>query len=183
LAGFLLALHDIPLPETPPSNPVRDCPLSQKDADFHRRFAEVEARFPGADRMKAFWSQCCEIANADSPCWVAGDLHAGNVLVDTGTISAVIDWGDMCAGDPAVDLGSVWTVLPDRQERLAAVELYAPHKDLLRRAAGWALYFSVVKIQTGVGRSERDVASGREGYMRLLSDLDAPTLSVLLGQG
>lgn len=33
-----------------------------------------------------------------------GDLHARHVLVDAGRASGVIDWGDVCIGDPALDL-------------------------------------------------------------------------------
>lgn len=33
-----------------------------------------------------------------------GDLHARHVLVDDGRASGVIDWGDVCIGDPAIDL-------------------------------------------------------------------------------
>jgi aminoglycoside phosphotransferase (APT) family kinase protein len=33
-----------------------------------------------------------------------GDLHVRHVLVADGTVSGVIDWGDVCIGDPSVDL-------------------------------------------------------------------------------
>ena len=33
-----------------------------------------------------------------------GDLHMRHVLIDDGAVSGVIDWGDVCIGDPSVDL-------------------------------------------------------------------------------
>jgi aminoglycoside phosphotransferase (APT) family kinase protein len=53
---------------------------------------------------------------------VHGDLHMRHVLVDdAGAITGVIDWGDVCAGDPAVDMSLYWSLLtPDgRREFLA----------------------------------------------------------------
>ncbi len=38
------------------------------------------------------------------PVWVHGDLHPANVVVSDGTLSGVIDFGAMFAGDPAWDL-------------------------------------------------------------------------------
>lgn len=35
-----------------------------------------------------------------------GDLHARHVIVDErGSATGIIDWGDVCVGDPAIDLG------------------------------------------------------------------------------
>ena len=41
-----------------------------------------------------------------------GDLHFRHVLVDDGRVSGVIDWIDLCRGDPALDLQLVWSALP-----------------------------------------------------------------------
>jgi aminoglycoside phosphotransferase (APT) family kinase protein len=44
-----------------------------------------------------------------------GDHHAGQLLVDTrGKVCAVIDWGDLHVGHPAVDLSIAHTFLPAR---------------------------------------------------------------------
>lgn len=36
-----------------------------------------------------------------------------NVLTTDGTICGVIDFGDLCAGDPAYDPVAVWLLLPE----------------------------------------------------------------------
>jgi aminoglycoside phosphotransferase (APT) family kinase protein len=41
---------------------------------------------------------------AGSPVLVHGDLHARHLLLRDGAAAAVIDWGDVCLGDPALDL-------------------------------------------------------------------------------
>jgi aminoglycoside phosphotransferase (APT) family kinase protein len=41
-----------------------------------------------------------------------GDLHQRHVLVADGSLSAVIDWGDVCRADPCIDLMLMWSLLP-----------------------------------------------------------------------
>src|SRR5215831_5280575 len=48
----------------------------------------------------------------DAPVWIHGDLHPANVTVFDGMQSGVIDFGEMCAGDPATDPAAAWLLLP-----------------------------------------------------------------------
>jgi aminoglycoside phosphotransferase (APT) family kinase protein len=49
---------------------------------------------------------------------VHGDLHARHLLVDDdGAPTGVIDWGDVCLADPAVDLSLSWSLLPPAARR------------------------------------------------------------------
>jgi aminoglycoside phosphotransferase (APT) family kinase protein len=41
-----------------------------------------------------------------------GDLHLRQVLVDDGRLSGIIDWVDICRGDPAIDLSLLWSLVP-----------------------------------------------------------------------
>ena len=43
--------------------------------------------------------------------WFHGDVAAGNLLLDDGQLSAVIDFGTCGVGDPACDLAVAWTLL------------------------------------------------------------------------
>ncbi len=43
---------------------------------------------------------------------VHGDLRPPHLLIEHGTLSGVIDWGDLHRGDPATDLAIAWTFLP-----------------------------------------------------------------------
>ena len=42
------------------------------------------------------------------PVWIHGDLHPCNLLVTDGRLSAVLDFGNLTAGDPATDLSVAW---------------------------------------------------------------------------
>jgi aminoglycoside phosphotransferase (APT) family kinase protein len=47
-----------------------------------------------------------------APLWLHGDLHPANVVLRDGILAGVIDFGEMCAGDPATDLSAAWILLP-----------------------------------------------------------------------
>lgn len=57
-----------------------------------------------------------------------GDIAAGNLLVESGRLSAVIDFGCLAVGDPACDLAIAWTFLrgEGREAFRAALPLDAP---------------------------------------------------------
>src|ERR1035441_7976986 len=51
-------------------------------------------------------------------CGVHGDLLPGNLLVNHGRLSAVIDWGALNAGDPACDLQPAWNIFTGHSRKL-----------------------------------------------------------------
>lgn len=54
-----------------------------------------------------------------------GDLHVRHVLVDGADLTGVIDWGDSCRADPAIDLVLYWSLLPSESRAAFAAE-YGP---------------------------------------------------------
>ena len=46
-----------------------------------------------------------------------GDLHFRQLLVDGGVLSGIVDWVDLCRGDPAMDLSLVYGFLPPSARR------------------------------------------------------------------
>lgn len=54
-----------------------------------------------------------------------GDLHARHVLIGDGRVAGVIDWGDVCTGDPAVDLSIAFSAFSGAA-REAFVAAYGP---------------------------------------------------------
>jgi aminoglycoside phosphotransferase (APT) family kinase protein len=78
--------------------------------------------------------------------WLHGDLHPANLLVEHGRLSAVIDFGDITAGDPAGDLSVAWMLLPaDARPRLRRA-YGAVDDDTWARARGWALCLAVTFV-------------------------------------
>jgi aminoglycoside phosphotransferase (APT) family kinase protein len=78
-----------------------------------------------------------------APVWVHGDVAAGNLLVDDGRLSAVIDFGGCAIGDPACDLVLAWTWC-DATTAVAFRDAVGLDADTWDRAAGWALWKSLI---------------------------------------
>jgi aminoglycoside phosphotransferase (APT) family kinase protein len=115
--------------------------------------------------------QAALAAPMDAPdTWIHGDLHPRNVLVSDGRIIAVIDWGDIAAGDRATDLAGIWMLLPERAAREAAMaqcDSVSPHT--WDRARGWALLFAVILLDAGCGGDARMGAIAHRTLERLLT--------------
>jgi len=137
LAAFLRALHR-PAPPHAPRNPVRGVPLAARAEIIEARLARV--RFPLPAGLREVWRDALDAPPAGEPRWLHGDLHGRNLLADDGQLTAVVDWGDLAAGDPAGDLVSMW-LLFDADARRDALAAYAPEPALLRRARGWGVFY------------------------------------------
>ena len=85
--------------------------------------------------------------------WVHGDLHPRNLVVRDGRMSGLIDWGDLHAGDRAVDLAGVWMLLPERLHELVRDDL-GVDDGTWARARGWALVLGVMFAR--IGRRDGD---------------------------
>jgi aminoglycoside phosphotransferase (APT) family kinase protein len=78
---------------------------------------------------------------------VHGDLHVRHLLVEPrGTLTGVIDWGDLCRADPSVDLVLLWSFLPPqgRDEFLAEYGPADPAR--LLRARVLAVFLSATLL-------------------------------------
>ncbi|MFF1839861.1 aminoglycoside phosphotransferase family protein [Streptomyces sp. NPDC058231] len=142
LAAFLTALH-LPAPDTAPAGGYgRGGPLADLAGQFAEQLTAAEALglIPDPDAVRAVWEDAAAAPDWTGPAlWLHGDLHPANVLTARGTFCGVIDFGDLCAGDPACDLAAPWVLLPD-----GALDLFhaayrpTPDAATLRRARGWA---------------------------------------------
>ncbi len=68
-------------------------------------------------------------------------IHPFNTMVGEHGLSALIDFGDLCRGDPASDLGVIWLHFT-AAGRARFVAAYEPDEGTLRRARGWAVSFA-----------------------------------------
>jgi aminoglycoside phosphotransferase (APT) family kinase protein len=170
-AEFLKALHR-EAPENAPINDVRGVPLVRRQTVIEEGLARLAARnlAPGQQLMDV-WEKALAAPGADSPKWLHGDLHAQNVLTDSGAISAVIDWGDITSGDVATDLASIWALFADQPARMEILERYDPDQTTLDRARGWAFSFGVILLDSGLINSPRHAAQGRATLERLAADI------------
>jgi aminoglycoside phosphotransferase (APT) family kinase protein len=153
LAGFLTALHRPAPAGAPGGRTSRGGPLAEAADGFARLLTEATDLGLIADpaAVRAVWDDAVAAPAWDGPpLWLHGDLHPANLLTADGTFCGVVDFGDMCAGDPAGDLAAGWILLPDGfMGRFH--EAYRPGSDAatLRRARGWAVSKALVGILVG----------------------------------
>jgi aminoglycoside phosphotransferase (APT) family kinase protein len=168
LGGFLAAVHR-PAPPEAPANPYRGVPLDARSASFAAGLDLLDATVDRSPLMDA-WHRASEAADWDGPpVWLHGDIHPRNVLVDGGRLSAVIDFGDLTAGDPASDLAVAWMLFPAHLRPLfrRACGARRPVDDALwERARGWALVLGVA-MSNG---DDRVAAIGRRTLAAVLAD-------------
>lgn len=139
LAAFVRDLRSMPILDAPPRQPgQRGGPLAALD-DQLRWWLDHADGLVDTRAVGRLWEQCLEgVENDVQPSLVHGDLIPGNLLVADGRLAAVLDWGGLGAGDPALDLIPAWTVL-DPVGALAFREELEVDETSWLRARGFAL--------------------------------------------
>lgn len=145
LGRFLRALHDVELEAELPDDPIRRTDMPFRVARTREKFTALgDARL--ARRIDHILADAQALPPSTDRVVVHGDLHLRHVLVDGGALSGVIDWGDVCRSDPAVDLMLVWSLLaPAGRESFVAE--YGHVGDVARlRARVLALFLGVTLL-------------------------------------
>jgi aminoglycoside phosphotransferase (APT) family kinase protein len=145
LGAFLAALH-VPAPPDAPHNAYRCGPATEPRPRFESALDRLDSLIDGP-RLRTRWEELVDVeAWPGSPVWLHGDLHTANVIVHDGEITAVIDLGDLTAGDPAVDFAIGW-MLFDADDR-ARFRAAAGGTDAATwgRAEAWALHFALMYL-------------------------------------
>ncbi|WP_354644185.1 aminoglycoside phosphotransferase family protein [Kitasatospora camelliae] len=189
LASFLTALHR-PAPDGAPVGRGRGGPLADGAEFFAEQFASAVAMglLPDPEAVRAVWEDALAAPAWTGPAlWLHGDLHPANVLTADGTFCGVVDFGDLCVGDPACDLAAAWILLPDgAADRF--FDAYRPAADVAtrRRARGVAVLKALSCIligEAGVrGRPGGKPTWGPPGHAalhRLTATIDAPDAPVI----
>ncbi|WP_125049853.1 aminoglycoside phosphotransferase family protein [Streptomyces chrestomyceticus] len=114
LAGFVAAMRSVTLPGAPTAH--RGGPFAALDAGTRAAIEElrgVPEEDVDCDAVTAVWEDALRAPEWDGPpVWLHADLMPGNLLVDGGRLTGVIDFGCAGAGDPACDLFPAWNLLP-----------------------------------------------------------------------
>lgn len=157
LGRWLVALRRVPAGPGPAAGAhghYRGCHPSVYGDQVQVALAELGAVDVAACRRT--WLEATTTAWPSAPVWVHGDVAVGNLLVQDGRLSAVIDFGGCGLGDPACDLVIAWTSLTgaERQAFRAAVDL---PDDAWARARGWALWKALVEL---TGRPDPGTGGG-----------------------
>lgn len=176
LADVLNPLH-VAAPKKAPKNPYRGVALSLRADDVIDRIETCAAVLAALDidpnAVRETWDSVADAPEfGGPPVWVHGDLHLANILVRAGRISALIDFGDLCAGDPAVDLSIAWMLFGEETDRLAfrkllTVEGRSIDVHTWKRARGNALAHALAVLE----RSSDDPSMRRMGAVTLRNTL------------
>jgi aminoglycoside phosphotransferase (APT) family kinase protein len=156
LATFLREVHR-PAPLGAPHNPYRGVDLGERASTFSARIERLSDLVDVDSATRAFHCGVAASPWTDPALWLHGDLHPGNTVYQDRELVGVVDFGDLCAGDPACDLAGALMSFPYH----ALDEFFQTYgqcdEDTLARTVGWAALFGVFMVE--LGRSDRSTYS------------------------
>jgi aminoglycoside phosphotransferase (APT) family kinase protein len=162
LATFLGQLHTEAPPDAP-RNPWRSIPLAERSSGLEARLEDLRGELDVASAW-ALFQRSREAPPWNRPAvWLHGDFHPGNTVFLDGRLAGVVDFGDLCAGDPATDLAGALLSVP-----YGALETFlAGYGDVdgptLERTIGWAVVFGTMMVSLGRSVRPRYTRVGRRG--------------------
>lgn len=172
LAQFIAALRRIdpgggPIPGA--HNSGRGVQLAVRDAATRAAIASLHGMLD-TDRLTAAWNAALRAPVFNGPpVWIHGDLHPGNLLVEHGRLSAVIDFGCLGVGDPACDLMVAWTLFSGESRDEFRAALSADDASWAR-ARGWALSVALIQLPYYLDTNPTIVAMARNAIDQVLAD-------------
>jgi aminoglycoside phosphotransferase (APT) family kinase protein len=151
LAAFLTALHKPAPDDVPAGRDRRGGPLADTGIAWSLKEATARGLVSDPDALREIWDDALGAPEwPGPPLWLHGDLHPANLLTSDGNFCGVVDFGDLCAGDPACDLAAGWLLLPDGViDRFHQGYSSAADAATLRRARGWALWKALACLLIG----------------------------------
>ncbi|NUR25221.1 MAG: aminoglycoside phosphotransferase family protein, partial [Catenulispora sp.] len=139
LAAFVRAMIAVEPLDGPVKQGIsRGVPLQRRDEVTRWSIARLGDRID-TRAVTAAWDEAMAApAWAGPPVWLHGDLMAGNLLVDGGRLTAVIDFGGLGRGDPAIELLPCWDLF-DARSRAVYAEALGFDDATWVRGWGWPL--------------------------------------------
>lgn len=173
LADFISALQAKDVFGAPLSgaqNNYRGVALEKRDRLTRAAIAGLADEYP-EEVLSRVWDDAVKTPKYEGdPVWLHGDLQGGNILVQSGRLSAVIDFGLSGVGDPACDLMVAWSVLP-KSARTVFKEGVGIAEEIWIRGIGWALSVSVIALEYYRGRNQVLSQISRRTIDAILDDL------------
>lgn len=147
LAQFLVALQEIDStggPNPGPHNFYRGGDLAVYDEETRTAIKILDGKLE-TGAITEVWDTALASSWNDLPVWVHGDVSPGNLLIKDGRLTAVIDFGGLCVGDPACDLAIAWTMFEgeSRESFRAGLNL---DDATWARGRGWTLWNALIGI-------------------------------------
>lgn len=156
-------------PQPGPENFHRGAPLSVYDAQLRQALAALHGKIDTAPMQRA-WDRAAATVWERPAVWVHGDIAPGNLLLRRGRIAALIDFGQLCVGDPACDLAIAWSTLRalDRQTFRRQLAL---DEATWQRGRAWALWKAAIVAARLAGADAKEFAASRRTLHEVLDEL------------
>jgi aminoglycoside phosphotransferase (APT) family kinase protein len=171
VAAFLVALQRVDATGGPPAGPHnfhRGGPPGFYDAETRQALATLDGRIDAAAATEV-WQAALTAEWRGPPVWFHGDIAVGNLLLERGRLSAVIDFGTSGVGDPACDLAIAWTLF-EGESRAAFRAALPLDAGTWARGRGWALWKALI-VHAGLpGTNTREAEASRRVIAEVLAD-------------
>jgi aminoglycoside phosphotransferase (APT) family kinase protein len=148
LARFVTALQRVEATNGPAPgahNFGRGVPLALRDDATRTAIARLGDRIDTPSVTAAWEAALWAPAWTGPPVWIHGDLEPGNLLVEDGRLSAVIDFGGLGVGDPTCDLLPAWSLFAGESRDVFRAALGADAATW-ERGRGWALSTALIAL-------------------------------------
>ena len=122
-----------------------------------------------AKKASTIWQSALNAPFDERPVWFHGDVAAGNLLINSGRLSAVIDFGGLGVGDPACDMTVAWTLLDPEARRIFRRKLEVS-ESVWNRGRGWALWKGMIVVSGMIETNAIEAASSQYAIDQLMLD-------------
>jgi aminoglycoside phosphotransferase (APT) family kinase protein len=171
LAAFVLALQRLDPAGGPAAveHNLRGAPLATRDEGTREAIRSLAGMYD-ADALMDVWDSAVRAPGwRHEPVWFHGDLLPGNVLIDRGQVTAVIDFSGLGVGDPACDLMIAWSLFTG-ESRAAFREATGVEEATWLRGRGCALSQAAHFIPYYVETNPAGVAIARRAIEEILME-------------
>ena len=171
LAGFLAALYRID-PTGGPGPGEHSCQRGASVAVWDGEARQALKALDGEiDTVLAaqVWEEALAATWHGNPVWVHGDVADGNLLIEHGRLSAVIDFGCCAVGDPACDTVIAWTYFSGESREVFKQRLPVD-RAAWARGRGWALWKAMIVLVEALQDDPEDARATKKVIAEVLSD-------------
>ena len=172
LAAFLRALHAARLETELPHDPNGREDMPKRVGLAREELAELErlGLWNPPPQLEPILEEALRLPPPATRSVAHGDLHFRHLLVEGCAASGVIDWGDLCLADPAIDLPLFWSFVPPHH-REAFLDAYGPVDETqLLRARVLSIQLCAVLAHYGHSESQPElIRAGLDGLERTLA--------------
>jgi aminoglycoside phosphotransferase (APT) family kinase protein len=171
LADFLNALQAIDATNAPQpgqDNFFRGGELSVYDIET-RECIDALRDVIDACAATLTWESALNATWDHPPVWIHGDVAVENLLVQDGKLCAVIDFGQLAAGDPSCDTTIAWTLFSKLSRKTFKIKLNVEETTWVR-GRGWGLWKALLSLRKYRGNNPEKEAEAKCVIMDILEE-------------